>query len=92
MILVPGYGGSTSGLDVLVARAVLDAIASLRSEKRTIVLSTHILPEVERLCERGRLRASAWLDVAGPRVGKSSTADLAALFSAPRSHAGGVEQ
>ncbi|MBI3723542.1 ATP-binding cassette domain-containing protein [bacterium] len=41
----------TTGLDVLVARAVLDAIASLRSESRTIVLSTHILSEVERLCD-----------------------------------------
>jgi sodium transport system ATP-binding protein len=51
----------TSGLDVLVARAVLDTIASLRAANRTIVLSTHILSEVERLCDdvgvlyRGRL-------------------------------------
>ncbi len=41
----------TSGLDVLVARAVLDAVASLRSEKRTIIFSTHIMSEVERLCD-----------------------------------------
>jgi sodium transport system ATP-binding protein len=41
----------TTGLDVLVARAVLDAVLALRSEKRTIIFSTHILSEVERLCD-----------------------------------------
>jgi sodium transport system ATP-binding protein len=41
----------TSGLDVLVARVVIDIVASLRSERRTIVFSTHILSEVERLCD-----------------------------------------
>ena len=65
-----------------------DALSDLPQETKLIAHA----PFLERLCERGRLRASAWLDVAGPRVGKSSTADLAALFSAPRSHAGGVEQ
>ena len=41
----------TTGLDVLVARAVLEAVEALRSEQRTIVFSTHILSEVERLCD-----------------------------------------
>ena len=41
----------TTGLDVLVARAVLEAVEALRSEKRTIIFSTHILSEVERLCD-----------------------------------------
>jgi len=41
----------TTGLDVLVARAVLEAVLALRSEKRTIIFSTHILSEVERLCD-----------------------------------------
>jgi len=36
---------------VAVAVAVLDTIAGLRSESRTIILSTHILSEVERLCD-----------------------------------------
>ena len=69
----------TTGLDVLVARAVLDAIAALRSDRRTIVLSTHILPEVERLCDdvgvlyRGRLLelGTQGQEVAGqPRLGR----------------------
>ena len=42
----------TSGLDVLVARALLDVIESLRSQGKSIILSTHIMREVEKLCDR----------------------------------------
>jgi len=52
----------TSGLDPESARTVRDAVAELASEGRTIVLCSHNLPEVERLCARvgvvkGRLLA-----------------------------------
>jgi len=42
----------TSGLDVLVARAVLDVIESLREQGKCIIFSTHIMREVEKLCDR----------------------------------------
>ncbi len=42
----------TTGLDVLVARAVLQAIASLRDQGKCIIFSTHIMREVEKLCDR----------------------------------------
>jgi sodium transport system ATP-binding protein len=42
----------TAGLDVLVARAVQDAIQSLRDQGKCIVFSTHIMREVEKLCDR----------------------------------------
>jgi sodium transport system ATP-binding protein len=42
----------TSGLDVLVARAVLQTIASLKQQGKCIIFSTHIMREVEKLCER----------------------------------------
>ena len=54
----------TTGLDVLVARAVLNAIASLRDEGKCIIYSTHIMREVEKFCDRiaiihkGRILAS----------------------------------
>ncbi len=54
----------TSGLDVLVAHTLVEQIAALRADSRTIVLSSHIMPEVERLCDRvavihqGKIRAS----------------------------------
>ncbi|MCH9655687.1 MAG: ATP-binding cassette domain-containing protein [Planctomycetes bacterium] len=42
----------TTGLDVLVARAVLKAIEALREEGKCIIFSTHIMREVEKLCDR----------------------------------------
>jgi ABC-2 type transport system ATP-binding protein len=54
----------TSGLDPESARTVRDAVAELAAEGRTIVLCSHNLVEVERLCARvavvkGRLLALA---------------------------------
>jgi sodium transport system ATP-binding protein len=42
----------TSGLDVLVARAVLETIAALKAQGKCIIFSTHIMREVEKLCDR----------------------------------------
>lgn len=42
----------TSGLDVLVARNVLQTVASLREQGKCIIFSTHIMREVEKLCDR----------------------------------------
>lgn len=41
----------TSGLDILVARTVIDFLESLKSDKRTIIVSTHIMTEAEQLCD-----------------------------------------
>jgi sodium transport system ATP-binding protein len=42
----------TAGLDVLVARAVLRNIEEFREMGKCILFSTHIMREVERLCDR----------------------------------------
>jgi sodium transport system ATP-binding protein len=42
----------TLGLDVLVARAVLKNIEMLREMGKCVLFSTHIMREVERLCDR----------------------------------------
>ena len=42
----------TNGLDVLTARTVTDYLQELRSEGKTIILSTHIFSLVEKLCDR----------------------------------------
>ncbi|MBR6292189.1 MAG: ABC transporter ATP-binding protein [Bacteroidales bacterium] len=42
----------TNGLDVLTARPVTDYLQELRSQGKTIILSTHIFSLVERLCDR----------------------------------------
>ncbi|MGD9637096.1 MAG: ATP-binding cassette domain-containing protein [Pirellulales bacterium] len=46
------FDEATTGLDVLVARALLDAVAELRDEGKCIIFSTHIMREAERLCNR----------------------------------------
>jgi sodium transport system ATP-binding protein len=42
----------TSGLDVLVARKVLGTVQSLREQGKCVIFSTHIMREVEKLCDR----------------------------------------
>lgn len=46
------FDEASLGLDVLVARALLDIISGLRDEGKCIIFSTHIMREVERLCDR----------------------------------------
>ena len=46
------FDEATVGLDVLVARALLNTVSELRDQGKCIVFSTHIMREVERLCDR----------------------------------------
>jgi sodium transport system ATP-binding protein len=46
------FDEATAGLDVLVARALLSTIAELRSQGKCVLFSTHIMREVEKLCDR----------------------------------------
>jgi len=58
----------TTGLDILGTSDMIDFIAERRSAGRSILFSTHILAEAERLCDRigvihrGRLFAAGTLD------------------------------
>ena len=73
----------TAGLDVLVARAVLENIKLLRAQGKCIVFSTHIMREVEKLCDRvaiisrGRILSSGTLPELRARHGQD---DLEELF------------
>ncbi|GAB4453591.1 MAG: ATP-binding cassette domain-containing protein [Armatimonadaceae bacterium] len=42
----------TSGLDIMAARTVVEFIRRCRDEGRTVLFSTHIMSEVEALCDR----------------------------------------
>ncbi|MCC7448253.1 MAG: ATP-binding cassette domain-containing protein [Anaerolineae bacterium] len=42
----------TAGLDVVSTRAVRDLIHRFKQEGRCVILSTHLMDEVERLCDR----------------------------------------
>ena len=66
------FDEASLGLDVMVARALLKIIAGLRDQGKCIIFSTHIMREVERLCDRvgilyhGRMLAYGTLaDLAG---------------------------
>jgi sodium transport system ATP-binding protein len=73
----------TLGLDVLVARAVLQNIERLRAEGKCILYSTHIMREVEKICNRvaivskGKIQAAGTLDELRDRYGQR---DLEELF------------
>lgn len=42
----------TSGLDIITARVVLDYLKELRDQGKTVIVSTHIMSEAEKLCDR----------------------------------------
>lgn len=73
----------TVGLDVLVARALLQTIAELRSRGKCVIFSTHVMREAERLCDRiailhrGRILATGSLQELRQQYGQM---DLEELF------------
>lgn len=42
----------TNGLDIVTARNVTDYLKILRDEGKTVIISTHIMSEAEKLCDR----------------------------------------
>lgn len=42
----------TNGLDIITARSVTDYLKKLRDEGKLIIVSTHIMSEAEKLCDR----------------------------------------
>ncbi len=66
----------TSGLDVLAAQATLEFVESCRDAGKCVLFSTHIMSEVERLCDRigiihqGTLRALGTLEELRERTGE----------------------
>jgi sodium transport system ATP-binding protein len=77
------FDEATAGLDVLVARALLNTVAELRDHGKCIVFSTHIMREAERLCDRiaimhrGKILAEGTLQQLYERHGEE---DLEELF------------
>jgi sodium transport system ATP-binding protein len=77
------FDEATAGLDVLVARALLQTVAELREQGKCIIFSTHIMREAEKLCDkiailhRGRVLAEGSLDEVRDRHKEN---DLEELF------------
>ena len=72
----------TSGLDVLGAREVIRIVQDLRARGRTIISSTHIMTEAERICdevaiiERGSILAQGTVAALRSGHGGSSLEDV----------------
>ncbi|MFB6285451.1 MAG: ABC transporter ATP-binding protein [Candidatus Bipolaricaulia bacterium] len=73
----------TSGLDVMSSRQVRDFLDGFRQTDKTVLLSTHLMPEAERLCDRiaiindGRIVAVGTPDELRNQSGED---DLEAVF------------
>ncbi len=72
----------TSGLDVLGAREVIRIVQDLKAKGRTIIFSTHIMTEVERICdeiaiiERGSILAQGSVSALQKRNGGGTLEDI----------------
>jgi len=87
----------TTGLDPAARRAVWEFLRSLRSRRRTIVLSTHYMEEAEALCDRvaildrGRLIALGTPSELQREHGASSLEEVFLKLAGRRIREGGVE-
>lgn len=72
----------TVGLDVLAARSLLALIRECRNQGRTIIYSTHVMSEVEKLCDvvgivhDGRLLAEGTLAELRSRFGQTDMEEI----------------
>lgn len=73
----------TNGLDIVTARAVVDYLKKLKDEGKTVIVSTHVMSEAQKLCDRiaiiidGRLVALGTLD---ELEAQTNTTDLEDAF------------
>jgi sodium transport system ATP-binding protein len=88
----------TVGLDVLNAIELQKVIAELRDEGKTIVFSTHIMSEAERLCDRiaiihrGRIHACDTLDALRTATGERYLEDIFIHYVDQARAAAGVDR
>jgi sodium transport system ATP-binding protein len=72
----------TLGLDVMAARTIVQFIRECRAQGKTVVLSTHVMSEVEKLCDSigvihgGRLLAEGSLAELRARYGAQDMEDI----------------
>lgn len=73
----------TTGLDIVTARSVTEYLKLMRDEGKTVIISTHIMTEAEKLCDRigiiikGNLVLEGTLDEI---LGSTNTRDLEDAF------------
>ncbi len=70
----------TAGLDVVSTRAVRDLIRRFRQEGRCVILSTHLMDEVERLCDYVAIIHRGVILAAGSPAELAGAGDLETAF------------
>jgi sodium transport system ATP-binding protein len=73
----------TNGLDIVTARNVTDYLKLLKSEGKTVIISTHIMSEAEKLCDRIGIIINGVLVMEGtvPEIlSKTNTTELEDAF------------
>ncbi|HIQ99628.1 MAG TPA: ABC transporter ATP-binding protein [Candidatus Scybalocola faecavium] len=71
----------TNGLDIITARAVLDYLRMLKERGKTIIVSTHVMSEAQKLCDRiaiiidGKLAAMGTLEELEAQTGSGDLED-----------------
>ena len=72
----------THGLDILTSRAVVGFIRDCRARGKTVIFSTHVMSEMEKLCDtiaiihQGRILAEGTLAQLRERVGCEDLEDI----------------
>src|SRR5579871_5665181 len=72
----------TVGLDVMAARSIVGFIRECREHGKTVIFSTHVMSEVEKLCDHigiihgGKLLAEGTLPELRDRYGKQDLEDI----------------
>lgn len=80
----------TSGLDIITAKAVLDYLCALKERGKTVIVSTHVMSEAQKLCDRiaiiidGRLYALGTLEELEQQTNTSDLED--AFFEFYKKH------
>lgn len=72
----------TNGLDVMAARSITDFIRQCRDRGKTVIFSTHVMTEVEKLCDRigiihaGKMRTEGTLEQLRQNYRKDSLEEI----------------
>src|SRR5258707_8364621 len=83
----------TSGLDVMTARSIVEFIRECRDRGKTVIFSTHVMSEVEKLCDivgiiaNGKLLAEGSLAELPQKHGESDLEEIFVTIEAPHHQA-----
>ena len=79
----------TSGLDVMTARSIVEFIRECRDRGKTVIFSTHVMSEVEKLCDtvgiiaNGKLLAEGTLTELRQKYGETDLEEIFVKIVAP---------